>query len=113
VGIRADLLNEPTMYSTLFFDSVSSSPFWSMFVIANTMLVLQAHRGVDLGTLYELMEMHGGQGVKFAIMIELQQVTIMNAESKYVKLQGGMGSYSLVNLCSNTPSTHMLYTIKT
>jgi len=53
-------------------------------------------------------------------MIELQQVTIMNVESKYAKLQEGMGSYSLsmsqasrVNLCSNTPSTHMLYTVKT
>jgi len=74
VGTHADLLNEPTLYSTLFFDSVSSSPFWSMFVIANTMLVLQAHRGVDLDTLDELMKMYGGQGVEFAIDRKLASV---------------------------------------
>jgi hypothetical protein len=49
-------------------------------------------------------------------LVELQQVTILNIESKYAKLQEGMGSYILsifqasrVNICSSTPSTHMFY----
>jgi alpha-acetolactate decarboxylase len=49
-------------------------------------------------------------------LVELQQVTILNTESKYAKLQEGMGSYTVsisqasrVNIFLNTPSTHMLY----
>lgn len=52
VGTHADLSNDP--YSTIIFDLVPSSPFWSIFVIANTMLVLQTVRVIDLGTLFEL-----------------------------------------------------------
>lgn len=53
---------------------------------------------------------------EFARIIKLQQVTILNAESKYAKLQEGMGSYNLsmsqasrVDICSSTSSTHILY----
>ena len=68
------------------------------------------------GILYELMEMHGGQGGEFARTIELPQVTTKNDDSKYAKLPiEGMNSYVLgksiasgVNFTSGS-STSMLY----
>lgn len=68
------------------------------------------------GILYELMEVHGGQGGEFARMIKLPQVTTKNDDSKYAKLLiEGMNSTVLgksitsgVNFSSGS-STSMLY----
>lgn len=49
---------------------------------ADLIAVLQAGRVIESGTHNELMEMNDGQGGEYARMVELQQVTTQNDESK-------------------------------
>jgi hypothetical protein len=89
VGTNANFLNES--HPTIIFELAPSSSFWSIFVIVNTMLVLQAVKVIDLGTLFELMEMN-----EISKIAELQPVTIQNnglflLSNKNAHLEGGKG----------------------
>ncbi|KAJ1441897.1 P-loop containing nucleoside triphosphate hydrolase [Sesbania bispinosa] len=86
---------------------------------ANIIAVLQAGKVIELGTHNELMEMNDGQGGEYARMVELQQITTQNDESKYSNLQiEGKSSHSHrmsipqspgVSFRSSTTGTPMLY----
>ncbi|KAK4286055.1 hypothetical protein QN277_002666 [Acacia crassicarpa] len=54
---------------------------------AHIIAVLQAGRVIELGAHNELMEMNNGQGGEYARMVELQQVRIVNEDSKYSNLE--------------------------
>ncbi|CAL0333813.1 unnamed protein product [Lupinus luteus] len=57
--------------------------------IADIITVLQAGRVIESGSHNELMEMNDGQGGEYAKMVELQQVTTQNVESKTSDTQVG------------------------
>lgn len=86
---------------------------------ANIIAVLQAGRVIESGTHNDLMEMNGGQGGEYARMVELQQVTTQNDESKHSNPQTeGRSSHNhrmsisqspAVSFRSSTPGTPMLH----
>ncbi|CAJ2650454.1 unnamed protein product [Trifolium pratense] len=86
---------------------------------ADTIAVLQAGRVIESGSHNELMEINGGQGGEYARMVELQQVTTQNDESKHSNIQTeGKRSHRMnrsvpqspgVSFKSSTPGTPMLY----
>ncbi|XP_058730505.1 putative multidrug resistance protein [Vicia villosa] len=84
---------------------------------ADTIAVLQAGRVIESGSHNELMEINDGQGGEYARMVELQQVTTQNDESKHSNPQiEGRSSHRMsvpqspgVSFKSSTPGTPMLY----
>ncbi|KAI9093399.1 hypothetical protein K1719_027413 [Acacia pycnantha] len=73
---------------------------------AHIIAVLQAGRVIELGAHNELMEMNNGQGGEYARMVELQQVRIVNEDSKYSSLKTeGSGLHQKIS----TPGSPIFY----
>ncbi|XP_019451695.1 PREDICTED: putative multidrug resistance protein [Lupinus angustifolius] len=73
--------------------------------IADIITVLQAGRVIESGSHNELMEMNGGQGGEYAKMVELQQVTTQNDESKTsdTQVEGRRSSHNHSHRMSGIP----------
>lgn len=86
---------------------------------AHIITVLQAGKVIESGTHNELMEMNGGQGGEYARMVELQQVTTQNEDSKNFnnpQIEGRNHQHqrmsippSPASIRSSTPGTPMLH----